>query len=72
MREAIAEAPVATPTRGMTPVTASLGVAAGEGPSLNAEGLIRMADGALYRAKRGGRNRGEAAVNSRIDALLRS
>ena len=71
MRHAIAEVPVATPM-GMTPVTASLGVAAGAGPSLDAEGMIRMADGALYRAKRLGRNRVEVAVNSDVDALSRS
>ncbi len=63
MRQAIAEMPVAVPT-GTTRITVSLGAAAGEGPSLDADGLIRKADETLYRAKRGGRNRVESAMKS--------
>jgi diguanylate cyclase (GGDEF)-like protein len=38
-------------------VTASLGVAAARGAAVQFETLFRLADGALYEAKRGGRNR---------------
>ena len=41
-------------------ITVSIGVAAvWPGPELTAEALLRSADEALYRAKRGGRNRVE-------------
>jgi two-component system cell cycle response regulator len=66
LRHAIAETPVAVPT-GTTAITVSLGAATAKGASLGADGLIRMADDALYRAKRGGRDRVEVAVNSDID-----
>lgn len=38
-------------------VTASLGVATAQGADADLITLIRQADGALYRAKAGGRNR---------------
>lgn len=68
-RDAIAESALATPM-GLTPVTASLGVAAGEGRSLDAAGMIRTPDGALYRAKRLGKNRVEEAVDSDAGPLF--
>ena len=46
---------------GCIPVTMSLGVAAGSGED-QMEALLRAADAALYRAKRAGRNRVEAAA----------
>jgi diguanylate cyclase (GGDEF)-like protein len=58
VRLAIARAPVETPSKTIS-ITVSLGVATGSGPSLDVESLIRKADEALYRAKRGGRNRVE-------------
>ena len=42
---------------GTFPVTVSIGIAEWQGPSDNAEALIRRADQALYAAKRSGRNR---------------
>ncbi len=46
---------------GGLPVTASLGVASGQGADVHFEALFRNADRALYEAKRGGRNRVVAA-----------
>jgi two-component system cell cycle response regulator len=63
MRQAIQEAEVATPERTIR-MTVSLGAAIGEGPTLDAGELIRIADSALYRAKRGGRNRVEMENSS--------
>ncbi len=71
VRHAIAETPVVLPT-GTIPITVSLGMATGRGPHLDADGLIRVADEALYRAKRGGRNRVAVAVHSEMDALSTS
>jgi two-component system, cell cycle response regulator len=62
VRHAIAEVPVETPS-GMTAVTVSLGVATGEGASLDAVALIHTADEALYRAKRAGRDRVATAMD---------
>ena len=55
LREAIAAEPVMVGEL-MVPITVSIGVAVG-GPGLPAEQLIGLADEALYRAKRDGRNR---------------
>ena len=46
---------------GGLPVTVSLGVAAATGGDVAFEPLFRAADGALYEAKRAGRNRVVAA-----------
>ena len=67
MRCVIAATPVPVPT-GTTPITVSLGAATSEAPDQDAEGLIRLADDALYRAKCGGRNRVEVAVNPEVGA----
>ena len=49
---------------GMIPVTISLGVAeSGKGGRLDAQALVKAADDALYKAKKNGRNRVEAASN---------
>ena len=42
---------------GVLHITASIGLAVSEAGSLNAEAIVRMADEALYTAKREGRNR---------------
>jgi two-component system cell cycle response regulator len=56
MRHDVAETPVATSV-GSIPITASLGAMSAQGPGLDAENLIAIADQALYRAKREGKNR---------------
>lgn len=69
VRQAVAEVSVpGAPPSGTPLVTVSLGVATGEGASLDADALIRTADQALYRAKRAGRNRVAAAMDSAIQA----
>lgn len=50
---------------GRIPVTMSLGVVAGSGED-QLESLLRAADGALYQAKRAGRNRVETAASPEI------
>jgi diguanylate cyclase (GGDEF)-like protein len=67
IRVLVSETPVAT-REGAVPVTLSLGAAI-SGPELQEiEELIRVADAALYRAKRGGRNRVEAASVSAAES----
>lgn len=62
VRSAVADGPVST-RAGDVDLTVSLGVAAMErGVILNVDGLMHAADEALYRAKRGGRNRVEGAL----------
>jgi two-component system, cell cycle response regulator len=63
MRQVVQEPEVATPA-GIIPITVSLGAVIGEGPNIDADELIRIADAALYRAKRAGRNRVEMASSS--------
>lgn len=58
---------------GSLPVTASLGVASARGPRVQFEALFRLADGALYQAKRNGRNQvivceGEADAATQFEA----
>jgi diguanylate cyclase (GGDEF)-like protein len=59
-REQLARTPITLQTGGSREVTTSMGVAAMEGVVLSAEELLRRADGALYKAKRDGRNRVKA------------
>lgn len=54
LRQAIGKDPVETP-EGMIPITMSLGVAVGA-DAMELEGLLRLADAALYEAKNKGRN----------------
>ena len=71
VRLALAETPVTTPA-GRISVTASLGTATGRGPELDAAGLIRRADEALYRAKRRGRNCIEGSFDEHVPSRSRS
>jgi two-component system cell cycle response regulator len=58
LRQSVADAPFQiSAAAGQLPVTISIGVTASEGPSDTADGLLKRADQALYRAKRDGRNR---------------
>lgn len=61
LRQAVAEPPVRAGDEQIA-VTISLGVAAVPGHAADMTGLLRAADDALYRAKRGGRNRSEIAL----------
>ena len=63
MRQVVQDTEVATPA-GTVRITVSLGAVIGQEPTLDADELIRIADAALYRAKREGRNRVEMARNS--------
>jgi diguanylate cyclase (GGDEF)-like protein len=61
LRQSIAGAPFET-ERGLVSVTVSIGIAALSEDCPDLEALIGQADGALYAAKRGGRNRVKAAA----------
>ncbi len=68
LRACINREPVDTP-EGPIPVTLSLGVAVREGAvAVDPDSLLRAADGALYRAKSGGRNRVELAAAQELHA----
>ena len=68
LRAGINQEPVDTP-EGPIPVTLSLGVAVREGAVVvDPDSLLRAADGALYRAKSGGRNRVELAAAEELHA----
>lgn len=60
IRQSFALAAVPLPN-GEAPVTVSLGTATSSGGQLSPDKLLRLADDALYRAKRAGRNRALAA-----------
>ncbi|MDQ6422667.1 histidine kinase N-terminal 7TM domain-containing protein [Paenibacillus sp. LHD-117] len=57
LRSALAATPFSSPAHGMLAVTASFGVATSEASGDSLETLLRLADAALYNAKRSGRNR---------------
>jgi len=63
MRQGVQEREVETPESRIR-ITVSLGAVVGEGSTINADELIRIADAALYRAKRRGRNRVEMAISA--------
>ena len=68
LRNAIAKEPVDTP-EGMIPVTISVGVTVGGGVKpVELEGLLRIADAALYEAKSRGRN--QVAVSKQNQELF--
>jgi diguanylate cyclase (GGDEF)-like protein len=68
IRHGIEVQPFATSDKAL-PVTASLGIAAHDPlGAVDADALIRAADAALYRAKRGGRNRCETATAEDLTA----
>jgi diguanylate cyclase (GGDEF)-like protein len=60
IRQCVCAGPVASGSRELA-VTLSMGLACGGGREVDAQTLVRLADEALYRAKRAGRNRVEVA-----------
>ena len=67
IREAVAASPVQT-RRGALPVTISAGVAVMDGDGGDLAALLEAADGALYAAKEGGRNRVSVAARPVLSA----
>ena len=65
LRRAVVDAPIKT-SHGPVYTTISVGVASTEDQEATLEGLIHDADGAMYRAKRAGRDRIEVASNKTI------
>ena len=70
LRRSVTDAPIKT-SHGPVYVTVSVGVASTNGPGTkkseaSLEGLIHDADGAMYRAKRSGRDRIEVATNKNV------
>ncbi|MBI3517343.1 MAG: diguanylate cyclase [Proteobacteria bacterium] len=63
LRQAIAAEPIPS-AGGAIPVTASIGLATAVGADVDIERLIAAADGALYAAKKNGRNRLECAAQA--------
>jgi diguanylate cyclase (GGDEF)-like protein len=63
LRQKIGEASMAIDSDTALSVTVSIGVAAMQTADSHAEQILRRADEALYRAKGGGRNRTEIAVD---------
>jgi diguanylate cyclase (GGDEF)-like protein len=70
IRESISSTPIRTPLK-TTTVTVSMGVAVAE-PTSNSESLLRLADLALYQAKRHGRNRVAETIATAGEAVGRS
>lgn len=62
LRRAVTNAPIKT-SHGPVYTTVSVGVASADDPQATLEGLIHDADGAMYKAKRAGRDRIEVASN---------
>jgi len=57
LRDSVSRLVVETDSQRLDGITVSIGVASYPQQTSSAEGLLRLADQALYRAKRGGRNR---------------
>jgi len=68
VREAVAATPVPLPDGSAAQLTVSLGVAVSSISGFDLEQLLSDADDALYRAKRGGRNRVELAEEPAAEA----
>ncbi|HUY85984.1 MAG TPA: GGDEF domain-containing protein, partial [Acidimicrobiales bacterium] len=67
IRYSVSASPIRIPSGDYLEITTSVGYSSASGHSADADRLIREADGALYKAKNGGRNRVAAAGPSVID-----
>jgi diguanylate cyclase (GGDEF)-like protein len=65
LRRAVTDAPIKT-SHGPVYTTISVGVASAADPEATLEGLIHDADGAMFQAKRAGRDRIEVANNKAV------